>query len=216
MLKAREFAIASEQIILALQPFGVHPSGQQIDMIREYTYLLIKWNRSISLTTIVDPREIVVRHFGECMFAACAIPVENCRLADFGAGAGFPGLALKIISPALKLMLIESNRKKCAFLSEVVRTLGLEAVEIVPSRFEEIKDRVDSIDLVTARALGGFPKLLRSAKNILAQGGRVILWVGLEHVNTISAIDTWIWEAAIKIPDSQRRYLLIGRPDRQK
>ena len=105
-------------------------------MVREYVSLLLMWNQSISLTTVTDPDEIISRHFGESMFAAKLISVENCRLADVGTGAGFPGLPLKILSPTLDLVLIESNKKKYAFLSEVVRSLGLKSVEVLPERFE--------------------------------------------------------------------------------
>ncbi len=122
--------ISQMQICEALSPFGITPRGDQIVQISEYVQLLLKWNKSISLTSIVDPAEVVARHFGESMYAAKLLPVENCRLADVGTGAGFPGLALKIASPGIRLTLIESNKKKCAFLAEVVRTLEFTEVEI--------------------------------------------------------------------------------------
>jgi 16S rRNA (guanine527-N7)-methyltransferase len=215
MKKATDVKITREEVATALQPFGVHPSDEQIGMIREYIRLLLEWNQSISLTAIEDPREIVARHFGECMFAACVLSVEKCRLADVGTGAGFPGLAVKIACPTLKLLLIESNQKKCVFLLEVVRTLGLTAVEIIPKRFEEVNESSGQIDFVAARALGGFPRLLRWARNCLTERGNVILWVGSDDVNTISTNVDWLWQPPVKIPESQRRYLVIGRPNRK-
>ncbi len=212
----REDSITPDQVMAGLEPFGIRPSAPQIEMIREYVRLLIKWNRSISLTTIEDPFEIVSRHFGESIFAVSAIPLYICRLADVGTGAGFPGLALKIIFQDLNLLLIESNNKKCAFLSEVVRALGLTSVEISPKRFEEINESGGKMDIIAARALGGFPKLLRWTNRVITDHGKVVLWVGLEDVNTISATGGWAWEPAIKIPESQRRYLLIGRPTRER
>ncbi len=113
------------------------------------------------MTSIVEPAEIVSRHFGESMFLHSLLPVENGRLADVGSGAGFPGLALKILCQDLDVILIEANKKKSAFLSEVARALDLRNVEVIPERFEEIRSEPGFADFVAARALGGFPKLLR-------------------------------------------------------
>src|ERR1700730_14846413 len=125
---------SDEQISSALSGFQVQLSSEQITKVREYVRLLLKWNQSISLTSVRDPMEIVARHFGESMFLSCLIPVEKCRLADLGTGAGFPGLALKIARPTLQVTLIESNKKKCAFLSEVVRALEIKHLEVLPVR----------------------------------------------------------------------------------
>ncbi|HET6145537.1 MAG TPA: 16S rRNA (guanine(527)-N(7))-methyltransferase RsmG [Candidatus Acidoferrales bacterium] len=184
----------------------------QLSMIREYIRLLLKWNQSISLTTVTDTDEILSRHFGESMFAAKMTPVENCRLADVGTGPGFPGLPLKILRPSLKLTLIESNKKKCAFLREVATELRLNEVEVLPERFEQLRPEGLAFDLVSARALGEFKELLRWSENALAPGGKLLLWLGAEDATRMAAIHTWLWEPAIKIPDSQRRFLLIGRP----
>jgi len=204
--------LADDQISSTLAPFGVQLSAGQIDQVREYVRLLLKWNQSVSLTSVLEPSEIVARHFGESMFVSCLIAVENCRLADLGSGAGFPGLALKIGCPSLRIKLIESNKKKSAFLSEVIRSLKLENVEVLPMRFEEIRASNDFADIVTARALGGFADILRWAKKGLAPRGHVVLWLGGEDVTKVSSMSGWLWQPASKIPDSQRRFVLIGRP----
>jgi 16S rRNA (guanine527-N7)-methyltransferase len=204
--------ISNQQITRALSVFGISPSNEQVSMVRDYVLLLLKWNQSISLTTVTDPDEIISRHFGESMFAAKLMPVENCRLADVGTGAGFPGLPLKILSPTLELVLIESNKKKFAFLSEVVRTLGLHGVEVVPDRFELIRAETIQADLISARALGEFKELLRWSTQALKPGGNIVLWVGAEDATRLATNSSWIWEPASRIPDSQRRFLLIGRP----
>ena len=113
--------IGNSQISAALAAFGIELSSDQLSRIRDYISILLRWNKLLSLTSITDQIEIVSRHFGESMFASSVLPLENCRLADVGSGAGFPGLALKILIPSLFVTLIESNKKKSAFLSEVVR-----------------------------------------------------------------------------------------------
>jgi len=204
--------LSDDQIASALTPFKVQLSTGQIAQIRDYVLLLLKWNQSVSLTSVVDPLEMVARHFGESMFISCLIPVKNCRLADLGSGAGFPGLALKIVAPTLRIRLIESNKKKCAFLSEVVRSLKMENVEVMPLRFNEIRTHGDFAEIVTARAIGGFSEILHWAKGALAHRGHLALWLGGEDASKVSSMPGWIWQPAVKIPDSQRRFVLIGRP----
>jgi 16S rRNA (guanine527-N7)-methyltransferase len=206
------YALTEDLIVSTLAPFEVQVSAAQIAKIQEYIRLLWKWNPSVSLTSVVNPVEILSRHFGESMFICCLIPVENCRLADLGSGGGFPGLALKIACPGLHLTLIESSKKKCAFLSEVVRSLDLENVEVMPMRFEEIQVSPGFADVITARALGGFPEILGWAKAGLARRGHVILWLGGEDCAKVSSTPGWIWNPTVKIPGSQRRFVLIGRP----
>jgi 16S rRNA (guanine527-N7)-methyltransferase len=206
-------SLTEDQILSTLSPFQISLSNDQISKIREYLRLLLKWNQSVSLTSVVDPVEILARHFGESMFVSSLIPVEDCRLADLGAGAGFPGLALKIACPNLRLILIESNKKKCTFLSEVVRSLELKDVEVLPLRFEEAQVGADFADIITARAVGRFADILRWAKGALARRGHVILWLGAEDTTKVSATPGWIWQPAVKIPESQRRFVLIGRPN---
>ncbi len=196
------YSLTDELIVSTLSPFQIQLSAGQIAKIREYIRLLLKWNQSVNLTSVVDPAEILARHFGESMFICRLMPVEKCRL----------GLALKIACPGLRLTLIESNKKKCAFLSEVVRALDLENVEVMPIRFEEARVAPDFAELVTVRAVGGFSDILRWAKAALARRGHVILWLGGEDSTRVSSTPGWIWKPAVKIPESQRRFVLIGRP----
>jgi 16S rRNA (guanine527-N7)-methyltransferase len=204
--------IGNRQICEALSPFYISPNEDQIAKIRDYLLLLLRWNRSVSLTSIADPTEIVRRHFGESMFASKLLPVENCRLADVGTGAGFPGLALKIASPNIHLTLIDSNKRKCAFLSEVVRNLGFSDVEIRPERFEQIPPETVQANCITSRAVGEYKQLLSWATNALVRRGHLVLWVGAEESTRIARTPAWTWQPALRLPDSQRRYILIGRP----
>lgn len=212
MSKNNQSGLSDAQVVDLLGPFGIHPTPDQIHKIRGYVSLLLKWNRSISLTTVVDPAEIVSRHFGESMFAISLLPVENCRLADVGSGAGFPGLPLKIASDSLKLTLIESNKKKCAFLSEIVRSLALIDVDVSSQRFEEIRAESGFANIVTARAVGDFSALLRWSESALPPRGHIVLWIGGEDATIVSSSPGWIWQSPVRIPESQRRFILIGRP----
>jgi 16S rRNA (guanine527-N7)-methyltransferase len=204
--------ISSEEIERVLkQQYGFTATESQIGCISLYLDLLLKWNRTLSLTTITNPGEIVRRHFGESIFATKLLAVENCRLVDIGTGAGFPGLALKIAFPSMHLSLIESNKKKCVFLSEVLRSLKISDVQVVAERFEDVRPETMETNLITSRAVGGYEQMLNWAKRALARRGHIMLWVGAEDSTRISANSEWIWQPAVRIPESQRRFILIGR-----
>jgi 16S rRNA (guanine527-N7)-methyltransferase len=175
-------------------------------------YLLLQWNQKVSLTSLRDPAEILQRHFGESMFAASTVPISSGRLADVGSGAGFPGLALKIACPALEVVLIESNRKKSVFLSEVVRLLNLGGVEVAGSRMEDLSVRAGFASFVSARAMGNLDRILRWARKALPEEGQVVLWLGATDAERVSLRHGWRWREPIKIPGSHRRVLLMGRP----
>jgi 16S rRNA (guanine527-N7)-methyltransferase len=204
--------LSDRQIFNAVSPFSISLTQDQIRMIREYSSLLLKWNRSVGLTAIIDLLEIVGRHFGESMYAPRLLPMENCRLVDIGTGAGFPGLALKILSPRVQVILIESNKKKCAFLSEVVRNLSLIDVEVRADRFEQIRPETIQANIITSRAVGEFKQILRWSAQGLARRGHLMLWLGAEDSTRIASKPGWNWQPAARIPDSQRRFILIGRP----
>src|SRR5208282_1657649 len=143
----------------ALRRAGIDPAPALLDSISAYVELLLRWNAKINLTAITDPHEIVSRNFAESFLAARWLGSGAGRLCDVGSGAGFPGLALKLILPHWSVTLIESSRKKAAFLSEAARTLRLEHVEVECARWQESKMPAGSFDAITARALGGYELL---------------------------------------------------------
>lgn len=211
-MRTEQNQISDSEIRSALSAYGFAPSDEQCSKIRAYIDLLLRWNRSLNLTTVTRPAEIAGRHFGESIFASKLLPVENCRLVDIGTGAGFPGLPLKIAVPSIDLILIDSNKKKCAFLAEVARALALSGVEIRAARFEDLRPEDVDAKLVTARAVGEFKTLLQWSCRALSRRGHIALWLGGEDATRISTDPSWIWQPATKIPESQRRFVLIGRP----
>jgi 16S rRNA (guanine527-N7)-methyltransferase len=202
--------LSASEISIALEPYGAAIGPATADKIRAYIALLLKWNRSISLTTVTDPAEIIKFHFGESFFAASALKFTESRLADVGTGAGFPGLPLALAVPSLDVTLIESNTKKCAFLSEVIRALNLPNATVFRGRMEEFPPGSTNFDFITARALGQFDDLLKWSRAQLAPGGKIVLWLGDDDARELSRAPGWTWDRAILIPGSKRRYLLVG------
>lgn len=193
-----------------LAPFGVNATDSLCEQIRAYSGLLLRWNQKIALTTVTDPAEIVRFHFGESFFAASLLSPLRGRLADLGSGAGFPGLALKLIAPDLYVTLVESNVKKSTFLSEVARNLRLDGVEVARERIEDYPISCNPFDFVTARALGAHDKTLSWAQPRLATDGRIVLWVSGEDARAISRAQGWAWNPPHLIPKTKDRYILVG------
>jgi 16S rRNA (guanine527-N7)-methyltransferase len=194
----------------ALSEFRIDADTNQIGQIREYIRLLLMWNEKVNLTAIRDPLEILDRHFGESMFAANVAELGKCRLADIGTGAGFPGLALKILLPEAQIVLVESNIKKATFLAEVVRALGIKGANVLVSRYEELGDELAPVDFLLARALGEFEAFLKWAASERVDAKRVILWVGSADVEQVLKSPGWVWKPAVSVPQSLQRVLLIG------
>jgi len=207
--------LSEEVIRRALKEFGVELAADQVQLIQEYIKILLQWNEKLNLTAIREPLEILHRHFCESMFAAVAVPLYKCRLADIGAGAGFPGVPLKILRPEIDLFLVDSNIKKGTFLAEVVRELGLSDVRVLISRYEELSEELAPLDFVCSRALGEFDTFLKWAATQEVSADGVILWIGGRDLEEVKRIDGWEWRDPIAVPKSLRRYLLVGRKKTQ-
>jgi 16S rRNA (guanine527-N7)-methyltransferase len=216
LAKSEYRKISNEQIEIALRPFGIAASPALARSIAAYITLLLRWNEKVNLTAITEPQQILERHFGESLFARSLFAEENGLLVDVGSGAGFPGLALKLVLPDWQVQLLEPNVKKATFLAEVVRTLGLAGVSILSERMGKsavVTGRsVSSVDVITARALGDYDQLLDWAMGLLLPEGRVILWVGGAEASRLQRNPDWVWQDCISVPGSKDRFLLVGSP----
>lgn len=208
--------LSDDEIVGCLSDYGVHASALQCEKIRAYVTLLLKWNRTISLTSVKKEAEILRFHFGESVFALPAVSGIHGRLADVGTGAGFPGIPLRIFDEHIDLLLIESNAKKCAFLNEAVRELGLDGTHVLRARYgDESESLRASLEIVVSRALGGYAGLLSWSSEVLAPAGKVILWLGEEDAQQVGLTRGWLWQPEIPIPGARRRVLLTGSPSKQ-
>lgn len=187
-------------------------SRHQAKQIRRYLEVLGLWNQIVSLTAVKSPDEMLVRHVAESLFATKIADFSQGRLADLGSGAGFPGLVLKIACPALAVALVESNGKKCAFLKEMARELDLADVAVLNQRIELVSFEPGAFSFVTSRALGRFDYVLKWAESALKPGGLLVLWLGRRDAEELEGNKIWHWQPAFKVPGSQSRLIMAGRP----
>jgi 16S rRNA (guanine527-N7)-methyltransferase len=123
----------------ALQLFNIRLTPSQLAALATYERELLEWNAKFNLTALREPASVRTKHFLDsfsCSLAWGSRPPR--RLIDVGTGAGFPGLPIKILHPAMALTLIESVGKKAMFCEHLVRLLGLEGVEVIKGRAEDV------------------------------------------------------------------------------
>ncbi len=169
---------ALDLFLQALHRLDPGINEQQVQQFLRYREELIEWNGRFNLTAITDLAEILFKHFLDSVSLLMAYDQPQARVLDIGAGAGFPGIPLKIVRPRWQVMLLEATGKKVTFLRHVIETLGLQNIEAVQGRAEELAQRQQyraSFNLVTARAVASLPVLLEYAAPYCRVGGQVIL-----------------------------------------
>jgi 16S rRNA (guanine527-N7)-methyltransferase len=149
----------------------------QLEQFAIYLDELRAWNERINLTAITDPDEIVTRHFLDSLRCALSWGEAPTSLIDIGAGAGFPGLPLKILRPALQLTLVESIAKKAAFLRHIANVLELSDVTVLVERAEVVGQNPaqrERYDVVIARAVAELRVLAEYCLPLCCVGGRFL------------------------------------------
>ncbi len=170
-----------EQLHQITSTLGVELSSDQLDQFQRYKLGLEAWNQRVNLTSQKALERIEQVHFLDSL---SLIPVlrhwapDAQRVVDVGAGAGFPGVPIKLALPHLHLVLVEATQKKADFLVWLVGELGLDEVDVVVQRAEDTARSPqyrESFDVVTARALGPLPVALELTLPLSKIGGVVVI-----------------------------------------
>ncbi len=197
-----------------LEPYGLRLNAAQEECLLTYLELLMRWNQRVNLIAPTSWEDCVTRHFGESLYVSRWVDLQG-RLLDIGSGAGFPGLALKIVSPNLAVTLLEPVAKKRAFLKEVVRACEFDSVDVRGDRLADYAGSTKSLqtsDFAIARAVGKLRDLVAYAGSILRRGGALCLWLGHDQsADLLASGDDFEWQEPIRIPLSLRREIWIGR-----
>jgi 16S rRNA G527 N7-methylase RsmG len=166
----------------------VEVSAEQIAALEAHYELLVRWNKTVNLTTITSLEEAVERHYCESLFLGAHLPAGSLRVVDVGSGAGFPGFPVAILRPDCTVALVESHQRKAVFLREASRKVG--NVRVIAKRAEEVEEEFDHL-ISRAVRLAPIADLLT--------GAEVPADLGMD------------WEAAVAAPWGKARFLRIGR-----
>jgi 16S rRNA (guanine527-N7)-methyltransferase len=210
-----------QRLIEGAQALGLHLTDKQRAAFQLYYEELVAWNQKFNLTAITEYEQVQIRHFLDslsCLLAEetrLALTRPRARMIDVGAGAGFPGIPLKLVCPNSRLTLLEATGKKVAFLEYLVGRLGVTTVTTIKARAEELAhlpDHREQYDLALARAVAELPVVVEYTLPFCRLGGWVIAQKG-----EAGAAEAWTAERAIKLMGGELRRVvpveLAGLPE---
>lgn len=197
-----------------LRELDIAFSEEQIQAFMVFLSELKKWNRTYNLTGIREDKDIVEKHFLDSLLYLKAMPEGAIRVADIGTGAGFPGIPIKIIRPEIEMYLIESSGKKAAFLRHVVKKIGLDRIEVIEKRVEEVKsgrELPSPVDIAVTRALFSIREFIKKSSHLVKEGGELILNKGpkvSEELKVLKDIQYEIFTHTLPLVGIQR-YIIV-------
>lgn len=203
--------VSAGELELAIRKAGLAEiSPEALGQFEAYLGLLLKWNSRVNLTAIREPN-IISRHFLESIQCAQVLPqVPRATLLDYGSGAGFPGIPIAICRPDIRVTLAESQRKKAAFLREVVRSVGLTS-EVFDGRVEEMSpDR--RFSFVALRAVDRMAQASADALARVAPNGWLVIFAteGTE-AGLKTALPEIEWRDRLPIVGTDQGEILMGQ-----
>jgi len=193
-----------------LRELGFPCEEGQIASFETYLAELLRWNRAHNLTGLRDRRDIVVKHFLDSLAFLKVIPPDAGSMADIGSGAGFPGIPIKIMRPQMKVVLVEPSEKKCVFLRHIRALLGLQGLEVIAARVEDVEDV--SVDAAVTRALFSVGEFAKKASGLLNRGGILILSKGPRLREELAGVDPGkiaVTEIRLPFSDALRRIVVV-------
>ncbi len=157
---------------------GLRVDELHAEQFIRYLTHLIEWNKVINLTSIIDPKEIIIKHFVDSLTALMATSFpQNSVVLDVGSGGGFPGIPIKIVRSDIRLILIDPVQKKCSFLNSVIGLLQLCDVSTFHGTIEQYAGQPlrQLIDTIVVRALK-FEGIRKDVLSLLTSKGKIVLY----------------------------------------
>lgn len=179
----------------------VNLSSDQSEQLLKFVELLETWNDRINLVSQKDVSRIVSRHVRDSLaFCDSLLLYGTESIMDMGSGGGFPGIPLKIIMPQLQITLLDSKRLKTIFLKDVVGMLGLEGVEVVRERAENLEPKIyyHRYDAVVSRAVASLKKLWLWSEPLLKPFGKMTAQKGGDLTSEMAEMKLSFPDIAVK------------------
>lgn len=172
---------------------GVELGDAAVRGLATHARRVLEHNAVLHLTSVVEPAEFLERHLGESLEGASLLDSGvTGTLVDLGSGNGYPGVVVATARRGLDAALVEASWRKAAFLRGLGEIGGLASLRVIDRQVQRGEDlaEVAPVSVVTARAVGGWERLLPKLARSLADGGRVLLWAG-ETVETVARRAAW-------------------------
>ena len=171
----------SELLVNAAEKINIEIDKIQIEKFDLYMKLLLEWNQKINLTAIIEEKEIILKHFIDSLTCAKYINLGD-KIIDVGAGAGFPGIPIKLVNTSVNsILLMDSLNKRIKFLKEIIDKLKLEGISAVHGRAEDMGNNYEyreKFDVVVARAVSKLSVLVEYCLPFAKIGGRMLSMKG--------------------------------------
>lgn len=199
---------------------GYDLTDDQCQCFFDYLNLLIEKNKVMNLTAIIDPKEIIIRHFLDSSILVKIFGKEvfdGKRVVDVGTGAGFPGLPLAIIYPKGKFVLTDTLGKRINFLQEVIDKLNISNVELIKARAEDFaheKAFRESFDYSLSRGVAKISVLSEYSLPLLKIGGKMLAYKMNGCDEELSEGQSAIKTLGGKFHVKQSYDLILGEPTR--
>ena len=195
-----------ESIALHSPHFEVALHSEQIDRLANYYDLLSKWNERLHLVAPCSPREFAVRHVLESLLVLKHLPL-GAEIVDIGSGGGLPMVPCLLVRDDLRAVLIESSKRKAVFLRTALRGIASrDRARVIAARFQEIN--LPQFAFLTCRAIDRFNELLPELIERTAPHATLMLFTG-EALR--QQIESQLAATTERVPESQNRFLIIGR-----
>jgi 16S rRNA (guanine527-N7)-methyltransferase len=194
------------------------PEGAR-DKLLAYIALLFKWNATYNLTAIREPERMLTHHVLDALAVLPHLPDvaarADLRVLDVGSGGGVPAIPLAVARPGWRVVALDSNHKKGAFLQQAVNELPLPNAEAVIARVEEYVPAAP-FDIVISRAFSDLATFVDTSARHLAPGGQLIAMKGVfpdEEIALLPATVRVVAAPALKVPglDAERHLIVMVR-----
>ena len=181
-----------EQLRKSAIQLGIELSDEQINKFQKYYEMLIETNKVMNLTAITGKEEVILKHFVDSISIVKVLPDMikyidsdniSIKILDLGTGAGFPGIPLKIVFPAIDIVLLDSLNKRINFLNSVIDELKLLGINAIHGRAEEMarnKEYREKFDLCVSRAVANLSTLSEYCLPFIKVNGKFISYKASE------------------------------------